>query len=264
MTCLRRVDPLGAAVVRAARQIFKRNMPHVIAVRTNAAVLKPDRTIAQRLHRVHVVADEQHRSPADGDLLYLAEAPLLELGVAHGEHLVDEKDLRLEVGCDRETEPGLHAARIPLDRRVEETLDTGECYDLVESARDLGPGHAENDAAHVDILAAGEVGVKAGADLQKRRQAAVKLGRAGARAHDARENLEQRALARAIAADDADDLAVRNLERDIVERAELAVRSAAPAAAEQIGEALRILPARADPILLGQPCGMDGDVVHAN
>src|SRR5260370_26479695 len=154
MTCLRLADPVGGGVVRSARQIFKCNMPLVIAVRTNAAVLKPDRTIAQRLHRIHVMADEQHRSPTDGDLLDLAEAPLLELGVAHGEHLVDEKDLRLEVGRDRETEPGLHAARVPLDRRVEETLDTGERDDLVESARALRPRPAENDAAHVDILAA--------------------------------------------------------------------------------------------------------------
>src|SRR5262249_52782350 len=138
----------------------------------------------------------------------------------------------------------------------------GECDDLVEAARDLGAGHAENDAAHVYVLAAGELGVKAGADLQERCEAAVELGRAGAGAHHARENLEQRALAGAVATDDADDLAVGDLERDIVERAELFAPSAAPAAAEQIGEALRRPPAGADPILLGQSGGADGDGVH--
>jgi len=78
-----------------------------------------------------------------------------------------------------------------------------------------------------------------------------------------RENLEQRALAGAVAADDADDLAVRDFERDIVKRAELFARSAPPVAAEQIGEPLCILRPRTDPILLGQAYRTDGDVVHA-
>src|SRR5262249_52340311 len=103
-----------------------------------------------------------------------------------------------------------------------------------------------------------------GAHFQERCQAAVKLGGAGAGAHHARENLEQRALAGAVAADDADDLAVGDLERDVVERAEHFVLAAAPAAAEQIREALRRLPAGADPVLLGQPAGTDGDVAHGS
>src|SRR5262249_55347901 len=63
-------------------------------------------------------------------------------------------------------------------------------------------------------------------------------------------------------ADDADDLAVGDLERDVVERAEHFALAAAPAAAEQVGEALRRLSAGAPPILLGQPAGADGDGAH--
>ena len=103
---------------------------------------------------------------------HLAEALALERGVADGQHLVDDQDLRLEVRRDGEGEPHVHAARVALDRRVEELLDLGEGDDLVELAIDLGLAHAEDGAVEVDVLAAGQLGVEAGADLQQRADAA--------------------------------------------------------------------------------------------
>ena len=50
----------------------------------------------------------------------------------------------LEVGRDRERQPDVHAARVPLHRRVEEPLDLGEGDDLVELAVDLPAAHAED------------------------------------------------------------------------------------------------------------------------
>ena len=126
------------------------------------------------------------------------------VGVADREHLVDEQDLRLEVRRHGEGQPHVHAARVALDRRVEELLDLGERDDLVELAVDLGPAHAEDRAVEVDVLAAGQLGMKAGADLEQR----CRRGRGSPRSPsrrlgDAREDLQQRALARAVAADDA-------------------------------------------------------------
>ena len=73
--------------------------------------------------------------PDSPSRLHAAEAAALELGVADGEHLVDEQDLRLEVRRDREGETHVHAARVALHRRVDEALDPGELDDLVELAR---------------------------------------------------------------------------------------------------------------------------------
>ena len=92
------------------------------------------------------------------------------------------QDLGLEVRRDGEREPHVHAARVALDRRVEEPLDPGELDDLVELASDLGRAHAEDRAVEVDVLAAGELGVKAGADLEQRADAAVDVARARASA----------------------------------------------------------------------------------
>jgi hypothetical protein len=46
------------------------------------------------------VRDEEHGASGSAQILHPAEAPLLELGIADGEHLVDEQDLGLEVRGD--------------------------------------------------------------------------------------------------------------------------------------------------------------------
>ena len=53
----------------------------------------------------------------------------------------------------------------------------------------------------------GQLGMKAGADLQQARHAAVEIDVAERRRRDARQDLEERAFARAVGADDPDDVA---------------------------------------------------------
>ena len=79
------------------------------------------------------------------------------------------------MGGDGEGEADLHAARIALDRRVQEFVDAGEIDDGIELAVDLAPRHAQNGAVEIDVFAAGELGVEAGADFQQAAHAAVQL-----------------------------------------------------------------------------------------
>ena len=74
----------------------------------------------------------------------------------------------------------------------------------------------------IDVLAAGQFGVKAGADLEQAGDAAADQRR-GPRVGSVMrlEDLQQRALAGAVAADDAEHLAALDLEADILERPEL-------------------------------------------
>ena len=118
------------------------------------------------------------------------------------------------MGGDGEGEPHRHAARVALDRRVEEALDVGEGDDLVEAAADLGAAHAEDRAVEEDVLAAGQLGVEAGPDLEQRADAAGHVGPARGRLGDPREDFQQRALAGAVVADQADDFAVLDRQRD--------------------------------------------------
>src|SRR5262249_34342913 len=139
------------------------------------------------------------------------------------------EDLGLQVRRHGEGQPDVHAGGIALDGRVEEFLDLGEGDDLVELAVDLGLAHAEDGAVHVDVLAARELGVEAGADLQEGGEAAAEPRRAGGGLDDAAEDLQEGRLAGAVAADDADDLAPGDLEGDILQRPERMILSRLPA-----------------------------------
>src|SRR5205814_2993508 len=116
--------------------------------------------------------------------------------------------LRLKVRGDREGEAHVHAGRVPLDRRLDKALDFREGDDLVELARDLGAAHAEDRTVQVDVLAPGQLRMKARADFKERADTAVELDAPVGRLRDARENFQERTLACAVMADDAEQFAL--------------------------------------------------------
>jgi hypothetical protein len=179
------------------------------------------------------VTDEHHRAPLGGDVAHLAEAFGLKCRVADGEHLVDEQDFRLEVCGDGEGEAEVHAARVPLHRRVDEPLDLGERHDLVELADDLLAMHAEDRAVEEHVLAPGQIRMESRTDLEQRADATLDRRTSRRRRRDAGEQLEQRALAGAVSSDEAERLAVRHVERDVTERPELILVGRRPTAAKE-------------------------------
>src|SRR5213596_2698179 len=102
---------------------------------------------------------------------------------------------------DGEREPDVHPGAVALDRRVEKPLDLGERDDFVEPRRHFSLRHAEQRAVEMHVLAAGQVRMESGADLEQRCDAAADPRLAGGWFGDSAEDLEQRALAGAIAAD---------------------------------------------------------------
>src|SRR5882724_331971 len=113
---------------------------------------------------------------------------------------------------NRKGEAHIHAGGIPLDRRVEKSLGFGEGNDLVELAADFMPCHSEDCPVKMDILASSQFRVKARTHLKQAcyptAQSDPSLGRLG----DTAEDLQKGALAGAITADNADDLAFTDLE----------------------------------------------------
>src|SRR5262249_31745031 len=172
-------------------------------------------TLAERLDDGHVVAHEEDGPALARDSGHLSEALLLEGEVADREDLVDEQDLRLEVRGHRERDSDGHAARVALHGRVEELIDLRERDDLVEPALDLPLLQTEDRAVQIDVLPSRELGMEPDPDLEQRADAAVDIRVAVRRLRDAGENLQQRRLACAISADDADHLTRHDLERDV-------------------------------------------------
>src|SRR5207237_8280898 len=113
-----------------------------------------------------------------------------------------------------ESEPHVHARGVALDRDVEKTAQLREGHNLVEVARDFRVLHAEDRTVQVNILASGQLAVKAGSDLEQTSDAAIESGPSLRRFGDAREDFQQCGFACAVDADAAEAFAGHDVKID--------------------------------------------------
>ena|SRR6516165_10246673 len=117
----------------------------------------------------------------------------------------------------------IHSAAIALDRRVQKSVDLGKSDYLIKFTLYLCSAHAEDGAIQENILASGQVRVKARANLQQRGNPAPQPRRSAGWLGNPAENLQKRALACSISTNDADDLAGLNGEGDAPEGPQFAL-----------------------------------------
>ena len=111
---------------------------------------------------------DQHDGAALG--LQLGEpvqAAPLERVVAHGQHLVDQQDLRFDVDGHRKSQADVHPRRVVAYRLVDEAVQFGEAHDVVEALTDVPRREAQDGAVQVHVLAARQLRVEAGAQFQE-------------------------------------------------------------------------------------------------
>ena len=188
-----------------------------VADRHHAALLEQHRAVAEALDRAHVVRHEEDRAALLLQPEELVEALLLEAGVADREHLVDQQHVGIDLDRDREREAHRHARGVVLQPHVEEVLELGEGDDRVEARLGLLAREAEHDRVEDHVVARREVDVEADAQLDERRQPAAHVHPAGVDVVDPGQALQQRALAAAVAPDDAEELAPRDVHADVVD-----------------------------------------------
>jgi hypothetical protein len=125
------------------------------------------------------------------------------------------------VGVDlyrgRKAEPHAHPGGVVLQLQIDELLQLGEGNDFVEPLARLLARETEHDGVDHDVVARGQVWVEANPQLDERRETPAHLNGAGVDCVDPSQTLEQRGLSAAVAADDAEELAVLDLEAHIVE-----------------------------------------------
>src|ERR1700730_1429302 len=121
---------------------------------------------------------------------------------------------------DCESKAHIHSAAVMLHWCVKELIYFGEVHYFIEFFADLAPGHAEDGPVEEDVLAARELRVEAGADLEEARDPPAQAHAPRSRLRDAAQNLKHGAFARAVLADDADDLTALHIEAHVLERPE--------------------------------------------
>ena len=246
----RRVD-FARCALRGLEQVLEVELAHVLGRpdRLDAPAVEPEHAVAQARDRARVVAHEQQR-PALLEFAQEAHALLHEARVADGERLVDHEDFRVDVRHDGEREPHDHAGRVGLDRLLDEVADVGERADGVEPRFDLLLRQADDVAVEEDVLAPAELGAEARAQFEDGRDAAVRRHAAGGGLQRAADDLQQRRLAGAVAADDADGLAAPDVEADVGERREFPVILALAAGEELLQPVAR---RRVEAVVLRRP-----------
>ena len=183
------------------------------AVERHLAVTQQHGSRAQSVDGSRVVGHEDDRPAPLLELEDLPEALALKLLVSDREDLVEQQNVDIEMGGDRKAEAHVHAGGVRADWDVDEALELRKGDDLLHVPPDRVALEAENGPVQIDVLASGELGVEAGAELEQRSDSALHGNRPGRRLDDPGDEPEQRRLARAVAADQADCLTRRERRR---------------------------------------------------
>ena len=131
------------------------------------------------------MADEQNRAACTRYISYLSDAFLLKRRITHSQHLVNHKYFRIEVRSNRESQTDKHPSRISFHRSIQKFLNSRESHDFVKSPIDFRPLHPQYRAVEIDVLAAGQLRMKAGSYFEQRSDAPVDFGIAFGRFGDA-------------------------------------------------------------------------------
>ena len=189
-----------------------------VIVGKDVSVIEENHPAAKPLDVARVVADEQHGLTLPLDHVFHAiEALALECQIADRKHFVNNENIRIHARCDAETQPHRHSGAIPLDWSVDKLLELGKSDDLVELLLDLGVRHSQNYSIEIDILAAGQIGNQSRTDLDQGRDFAANAHGSRRRRADPCQQLEHRAFAGAIAADDPQHVSLVDAESDVVQ-----------------------------------------------
>src|SRR5712691_2060846 len=204
----------------ATAEIGRDALAYVVVRSEQPSALQTDHAPAQPLDRVHVMADKKDRAPRLDKVAHLAETLFLERRIADREHLVDGQNLGIQMRRHGKRQPYVHSAAVALDRRVDEVIDIGESDDFIEPPPDLRSAHSKNCAVEKDILPSGQLRVEPGPDLQQTGNSTLQNHTSFVRLGNPAQDFQQRRFPGSVPPDDAEDLALLDLEAHAPQRPE--------------------------------------------
>src|SRR5512147_787945 len=98
---------------------------------------------------------------------HFSQALLLKSRIADCQNLVDNQNLRLEMGRYSKSQAHIHTGRIPLYRRIQELGDLCEIHNLIELPLDFRSLHPKDCAVQINVLTPGKLRMEPCSDLQE-------------------------------------------------------------------------------------------------
>ena len=159
---------------------------------------------------------QNDRGAARHQLLHPLFALLLEQEIAHRQHLVRNEDIGLGDGGNGKADARHHAGGVVFQRHIQKVFQLAEFYDLVKFFVQILGREAQHRAVEIDILAGGQIHIKARAQLDERGDGAVYGHLALAGLVHPGNGLEQGGFARAVQAHKAVKIAGHNVQTDVL------------------------------------------------
>lgn len=181
-------------------------------------MIDENNSITEPFDRLHIMTYKHNGCLVMLQLIKIIEAFSLEVRITHREHFVNQKDISLRPGRNRESQAHLHAAGVVLQLLIHEGFELGEIDDIVVHFIHFGRTEAAERAAQVDVLAARQFGVEADAELDEWNEPAFDTDCSIGRLINFGKNLQERTFAASVASDDTEELALLDVEGDVVKR----------------------------------------------
>ena len=144
-----------------------------LALDLHLAVLQQDGAVAEARHGAQVVRDEDDGDAVGAQLLDVARST--SAGTRASPTASTSSTSRtsgVDVHGDREAQPHVHAGGVRPHRLVDEVAQLGEGDDIGQRLLRLLAAQAEEDGVEDGVLAARDLRMKAGAQLEQRRNRA--------------------------------------------------------------------------------------------
>lgn len=171
-------------------------------------VIETDEEIAEFLYLRGAVGNQDETHAILTQLRNPCMALFLECLVTHGQNLIGQEDVRLEMDGYREAQTHLHAGRVVFQRRVDEVAKFGKVNDLWYSGADLAVGEAVEAGIQKDVFITTQLGMKAHAKLNQGGYPAVGANLSAAGLQYAGNDLEQGTFAGAVVTEQAQRLSL--------------------------------------------------------
>src|SRR4051812_13860488 len=164
------------------------------------------------------MADKYYRAATMGYFLHLAQALLLKFDIPDRQNFIHQQYFRLQMRGYGKTKTCIHTTGVMLGRCIQEFLDAGKFYNLVELRSYLGFFHPENRTAHEDVLSSGQLRVESCSHFQQTAHPSPYASTAMRGLSNPGKNLEESTFPGSVPTYNAENVATLDFKVDIFQR----------------------------------------------
>src|SRR5229473_45438 len=114
----------------------------------------------------------------------------------------------------------VHSRRIALDRRIQKSINTGKCNNLIKLLPDFALRHSEYCAIQENVFSPGQLTMKSSSDFKKTSNSSSEFNPTLCRFRNATKNFQERTFTGTVSSDNTDDFSFFDVKAYVSKRPE--------------------------------------------